>query len=89
MSDQKVKGIFEKGYMPNWSEEIFKIKEVLMTKPITYKIVDLMEDEVKGSFYEQELQPTKQDENIMFVEKELKKFLFRMLDPSKYKGKIK
>ena len=69
----KVKGTFEKGYLPNWSEEIFKIKEVLITKPITYKLEDMMEDEVKGSFYEQEIQKTSQKEDVMFVEKILKR----------------
>ena len=27
---------------PNWVEELFVVNEVLMTKPITKKIVDLM-----------------------------------------------
>jgi len=30
------------------------------TKPITYKIKDKNDEEVKGSFYEQELQKSKQ-----------------------------
>ena len=35
------------------------VNEVLNTKPVTYKIVELM-GEVKGSFYEKELQKAKQ-----------------------------
>ena len=38
------------------AEEIFVVNKVLNTKPITYKIVNLMGEEVKGSFYEKELQ---------------------------------
>ena len=34
--------------------------KVLPTKPVTYNIVDLMGEEIKGSFYEQELQKAKQ-----------------------------
>ena len=34
---------------------------VLPTKPVTYKIVDLMGEEIEGSFYEQELQRTTQE----------------------------
>ena len=52
--------VFDKGYTPNWTEEIFVIDKVLPTKPVTYRIVDLMGEEIKGSFYNQELQKTKQ-----------------------------
>ena len=31
---------FDKGYTPNWAEEIFVVNEILNTKPISYKIVD-------------------------------------------------
>ena len=36
----KYKNIFDKGYMPNWSEEVFIIKK--NTVPWTYVINDLM-----------------------------------------------
>ena len=52
--------IFDKGYTPNWTEEIFVIKQINPTKPVTYSIVDLMSESIKGSFYEQELQKAKQ-----------------------------
>ena len=52
--------VFDKGYTPNWTEEIFVIDKVLPTKPVTYSIVDLMGESIKGSFYEQELQRAKQ-----------------------------
>ena len=48
--------VFDKGYTPNWTEEIFVIDKILPTKPVTYSIVDLTGEEIKGSFYEQELQ---------------------------------
>ena len=37
----KKKGIFEKGYTPRWTEEVFTISQVLYTNPITYKIAGL------------------------------------------------
>ena len=37
----KYNNIFAKGYTPNWSEEIFVIKEVKNTVPWTYVISDL------------------------------------------------
>ena len=52
--------VVDKGYTPNWTEEIFVIDKVLLTKPVTYKIVDLMGEAIEGSFYEQELQKAKQ-----------------------------
>ena len=37
----KYKNIFSKDYTPNWSEEIFVIKEIKNTVPWTYVINDL------------------------------------------------
>jgi len=55
------KGIFEKGYTPKWTEEIFTISKIQYTDPITYKITDYNGEEIKGSFYERELQKTTQE----------------------------
>ena len=52
--------VFDKGYTPNWTEEILVTDKVIPEKPVTYSIVDLMEEPIKGSFYEQELQKAKQ-----------------------------
>ena len=54
----KFKNNFAKGYTPNWSEEVFVIKEVKNTIPWTYVINDLNGDEIIGTFYEKELQKT-------------------------------
>ena len=51
----KVKGVFEKGYIPSWSAEIFEIAEVKKTNPITYIVKDDQNEIIKGSFYNQEL----------------------------------
>ena len=52
----KVKGIFAKGYEPNWSEEVFVVVTQKKTKPPMYKIRDYNGDVIDGSFYEAELQ---------------------------------
>ena len=58
---RKKKKTFEKGYTARWTEEIFTIVEVNLTHyPITYKIADLNGEEIKGTFYEPELQKTSQ-----------------------------
>ena len=48
--------IFAKGYTPNWSEEIFVIKEIKNTVPWTYVINDLNGEQITGTFYEKEFQ---------------------------------
>ena len=58
----KYRNIFAKGYMPNWSEEIFIIKKVKNTVPWTFVINDLNGEEIIGTFYEKELQKTSQGE---------------------------
>ena len=52
--------VFDKGYTPNWTEEVFVIDKVNLTKPVTYHVVDLLGEKVEGSFYEKELQKVKQ-----------------------------
>lgn len=64
----KYKSLFEKGYTPNWSTEIFIVKKVAPTEPITYHLSDLNGNEIKGCFYEYELQKTK-NTDIYLVEK--------------------
>ena len=58
----KYKNIFAKGYMPNWSEEVFVLKKVKNTVPWTYVINDLNGEEITGKFCEKELQKTNQEE---------------------------
>ena len=50
----KYKNIFAKGYMPNWSEEIFIIKKIKNIVPWTYVLNDLNGEEIIGTFYETE-----------------------------------
>ena len=58
----KYKHIFARGCTPNWSEEVFVIKEVKNTVPWTYIISDLNGEEIIGIFYEKELQKTNKKE---------------------------
>ena len=67
----KHKSIFAKGYVPNWSEEVFVIKKAKSTVPWTYVISDLKDEEIVGTFHEKELQKTNQNE--FRVEKVIKR----------------
>ncbi|KAK3916148.1 Putative uncharacterized transposon-derived protein [Frankliniella fusca] len=50
------KQVFEKGYTWNWSEEIFKIVQVIPHAVPVYRLEDLDKDPIEGTFYEMELQ---------------------------------
>src|SRR5271154_1039725 len=50
------KNVFAKGYLPNWTEEIYTVSQVLNTNPIQYKLIDYGNQEIRGSFYAAELQ---------------------------------
>ena len=67
----KYKNIFAKGYMPNWSEEVFVVDKIKNTVLWTYFINDLNGEEIAGTFYENELQKTNQKE--FRVEKVIKR----------------
>ena len=59
----KTKRTFDKGYLPNWTQELFQILAVVKTQtPITYKIKDLEGELVKGTFYSHELQRVETDQ---------------------------
>lgn len=68
----KYKHIFEKGYTPNWTAEVFKISKVQKTDPITYLLVDLFGNPINGCLYTEELQLAK-FHNLYLVEKILRK----------------
>lgn len=68
----KYKGMFEKGYTPNWSAEIFKIIKVQQTKPLTFLLEDSRKQPIAGAFYEQELLKTK-NPHLYLIQKILKR----------------
>lgn len=68
----KHRAAFAKGYTPSWSNEVFKIRKVHQTNPRSYLLEDESGQEIKGGFYEEELQKTKYPD-IFLVEKVLRK----------------
>lgn len=68
----KQKALFDKGYTPNWSTELFKIAEVKLTSPTVYMLHDFDGHEIKGAFYGPELQRAKH-KDVFLVEKILRK----------------
>ena len=58
----KTKRVFDKGYLPNWTKEVFTVVERLKTRPITYRVHDYNGSDIAGSFYREELQVVKRPE---------------------------
>lgn len=52
----KYKTVFDKGYTPNWTSEIFIINKLFIRNPPVYEIKDLQNQIIEGVFYENELQ---------------------------------
>jgi len=63
--------MFEKAYTPKWTEEVFTVSKIQYTDPPTYKIIDYNNEEIAGTFYEQELQKTNQQ--VYRIEKIIRK----------------
>lgn len=68
----KYKHVFEKGYTPNWTTEIFTIKHVMPTHPITYKLIDYQGQPIEGGFYSEEIAKVKHSD-VYLIEKVLRK----------------
>jgi hypothetical protein len=64
--------VFQKGYLPNWTEEVFEIAEKHPTYPVTYELRDMAGESTKGKFYQQEIQRVTKADDVYAVEKVLK-----------------
>ena len=67
----KKKGLFEKGFTPNWTEEVFTVSKIQRTNPVTYKMTEYNGEEIQGTFYEKELQ--KLSQQVYRIKKVVKK----------------
>ena len=67
---RKWKHIFEKGYLPNWTTEIFTISGKKFGYPrVAFTIKDWQGEDVEGVFYSEELQKVKQLPEYYLIEK--------------------
>nr|CAD2195490.1 unnamed protein product [Meloidogyne enterolobii] len=56
------KGQFEKGYIPNWGDEIVQVDKIIgHSKPIIYKLKNNLGNRIKGSFYKEQLARVRKD----------------------------
>ena len=68
----KVKRTFAKGYVPNWTEELFTIAKCIARSPPVYKLKDYGGEILEGSFYEHELQHVIKEDDVYKVKRIIK-----------------
>ena len=68
----KTRRTFDKGYLTNWTKEIFTMDKAMGTNPPTHKIVDCDGEPVEGSFYDSELQRIATADEVFKIEKTLR-----------------
>ncbi len=77
---------FCKGYLPNWTTEIFTVSAKIPRYPLVYRLKDYAGEEIDGTFYDHELQRViKKDdvyqvENVLETRKRHGKTVFRQVD---------
>ena len=49
------RNLYSKGYTTNWNRELFKIHKINPTNSVTYGLVDENNEQIEGTYYEQEL----------------------------------
>lgn len=82
----KYKHIFSKGYERNWTNEVFEVHKVLLNHSFpVYILIDLMGEEITGSFYAEEIQ--KVSINIRALEDSGEFFVDQVLETRTVKSK--
>ena len=60
---------FRKGYLPQWTEEVFTIEHIVRRSPPVYKLRDLEGEMIDGTFYDHELQKVIKEDGAYRIEK--------------------
>ena len=66
------KHVFKEGYVEGWTEEIFTVSTRNPTDPATYGVKDYDGEDIKGKFYEQELQKVTKQDDVYEIEEVVK-----------------
>ena len=69
----KAKRTFKKGYLPNWTEELFTVVKCIETRPQVYLVKDDHGEILEGTFYAEELQKVIKTDDVYKIEPILKK----------------
>ena len=69
----KAKRTFKKGYLPNWTEELFMVVKCIETRPPVYLVKDDHGEILEGTLYAEELQKVIKTDDVYKIEPILKK----------------
>ena len=69
----KAKRTFKKGYLPNWTEELFMVVKCIETRPPVYLVKDDHGKFLEGTLYAGELQKVIKTDDVYKIEPILKK----------------
>ena len=72
MRISKARRTFRKGYLPNWTEETFIVFNRRNAKEPVYYLRDYGGEDLKGAFYEKEIQGVEEPDEYL-IEEVLKK----------------
>ena len=67
----KMKTTFEKGYLPNWTEQHFRVEGTSVPKRRIYKLQNIRGEPINGTYYQEEIQSIGENEHQ--IEKILKR----------------
>lgn len=56
----------DRGYLPNWTDEVFKVVKTTKREQPVYKIKDLTGEDVEGAYQNEEVQRVTHDENTLY-----------------------
>lgn len=81
----KQKATFDKGYLPNWTRETFKItKSLNQPGQHVYQLKDELGEDIKGTFYDKEIQPIKEQDEYFDIEQILRRRLNQKTGQKEY-----
>ena len=60
------KEVFDRGYLPNWSDEIIEVDSVKKGRPDTYRVKDERGEPFTGQFYAEDLGKTRRDKDTTY-----------------------
>lgn len=58
--------MMDKGFLPGWSDEIFKVTRHVKRKPQIYNLEDENGEKIEGAFYRPEIQKVVRDDDTLF-----------------------
>lgn len=73
LSKNKNTSVFDKGFLPNYSDEIFKVVKTIKRHHPVYRLKDLTGEDLEGAWQREEIQKVRHDEDTLYRIKDVLK----------------